>query len=77
MFCNPKQPANAFPLSCLAEQYRSRHYNLLTFTPAILYPDYALQTTTGIDTQTAVLGPDQGAKKAKRTSATEIERNGD
>jgi len=76
MFGNPELYAKAFPHSREVEQFRSGQYDLSTFTPAILHPDYPPKTTPTY-TQAAGSGPGSKGKKAKRALATEVVRDGD
>jgi len=77
MFGNPEVYANSFPYSWEAEQFRAGQWDLSIFTPAILYPDYAPKATTPTYAQAAGSGPGKNKPGTKRTSATEVARDGD
>jgi len=78
MFGNPELYAKAFPHSWEAEHFWANQYDLSTFTPATLNPDYAPRATS-IPTyaQGAGSGLGKRKKKTKGSSATEVERDGD
>jgi len=77
MFGNPELYTKAVPHSWEAEQLRAGQYNLSMFTPAILHPDYAPKSTTPTCAQAAGSGPGKKKSGTKRTSATEVAREGD
>jgi len=76
MFSNPEQYAKAFCHSWQAEQFRAGEYDLATFTPAILHPDWAPKITHTF-AQGAGSGLVKKKKKTKRLSGPEVAREGD
>jgi len=65
MFGNPELYAKAFPHSEEEEQFRANQYNLSSFTPATLQPEYASSTTPSY-AQAAGSGPGKGKKENKK-----------
>jgi len=78
MLGNAELYAKAIPQAWEAEQFRAKQYDLSTFTPATLHPDYAPRTTT-TPTYAEAAGSGQGKGKENRkgASATEVARDGD
>ena len=76
MFVNLELYAKVFPHSWEAEQFRAGEYDLASFTPAILHPAYIPKTSHSY-AKVAGSCPGTKKKKTKRTSATEVVREGD
>ena len=76
MLGSPELYAKAFPHSWEAEQFCAKQYNLSSFTPATVHPDYAPRTTPTY-AQPAGSGPAKGNKGKKKALATEVARAGD
>jgi len=76
-FGDPELYAKAFPHCWEAEQFWANQYELSSFPPATLHPDYAPRTTTTPTyVQAARSGPGKRKKKTKGTWATKVARDG-